>query len=257
MAGKQAEADAALTRGLALADGLADSEFAIYGEDPRIICRLYQGSVRCLLGYAETGLQIANEGLARARARNNPHAIAWSLIFVAQVHTFLRDAAGAEQAGAEAIEIARQHRFPNWLGFAQQGRGWALCQLGDADQGLALLEDGLRRLQATGQMLDSSEAYYYLAEGCTLAGKPEAALARVEAAHRHAETYGEHFMSAEIHRLHAEALQIQGVPAPKIERHLHTALEIARQQGARLWELRAATSLARLWHDEGKREQLA
>jgi predicted ATPase len=197
-------------------------------------------------------LRIAREGLAGARARNNPHAIAWSLLSLSDNYICLRDAAGAEHAGREAFDIARHHRFSQWLAFAQQGRGWALCTLGDTTQGLALIEEGVSDQHATGQMLFSTAAYCDLAEFRFLAGRPEAALGNIEAAHRHAESYGEHYMSAEIHRLHAEVLRIQGAPAPEIERHLYAALNIAREQGARWYELRAATSLARLWHAQGR-----
>jgi hypothetical protein len=79
-----------------------------------------------------------------------------------------------------------------------------------------------------------TRTYFYLAEGYLLAGRPDAALDHVEAAHKHADTYGEHYLSAEIHRLHAEVLQIQGAPAPEVECHLHSALDIARQQAARM-----------------------
>jgi predicted ATPase len=137
---------------------------------------------------------------------------------LAQIHSALRNAAATESAAAEAFDIAQQHRFPQWLAFAQQWRGWALCRLGDAGQGLALLEEGQRRLHAIGNMLHTTRTHCFLAEGCVLAGRPDAALSHVEAAHRHAETYGEHFMSAEIHRLHAEVLQIQGAPAPEVDR---------------------------------------
>jgi hypothetical protein len=153
--GEQGEADSVLARGIALADGLADTELTIYGEDPRIICRIFRGLARCLLGYPAAALRIAGEGLALAYARNDAHPVAWSLVVLAVVHDFVRDPAKAEQASAEAIDIAREHRFPHWLAFGQRRRGWALCQLGDTDQGLALLEAGLRRLHATGQTLVS------------------------------------------------------------------------------------------------------
>jgi predicted ATPase len=198
------------------------------------------------------GLRSAKEGLARARACNDPHMVAWSLVILAQIHVCLRDVAAAERAGKEAIDTARQYRFPLWLAFAQQRRGWALCQLGEPRQGLVLLEEGQRHLHATGATLSTSRACCYLAEGCLLAGRPAAALGHVEAAHRHAETYGAHFMSAEIHRLHAEVLRILGAPALEIERRLRPALKIARSQAARLWELRAVSSLARLWHTQGR-----
>jgi class 3 adenylate cyclase/predicted ATPase/ABC-type transport system involved in cytochrome c biogenesis ATPase subunit len=251
-AGEQTEADAVFARGITLADNLGDTDFAIYGEDPRIICRIYRGDVQCFLGYPETGLRITEEGLARARARNNPHEIAWSLVVLAQLYTVLRDAMMADKVAAEAIDIARQHRFPQWLAFAHQRRGSALCQLGDPAQGLTLLEEGLRHLETTGTRLANTRAYCYLAEGCLLAGSPDAALTHLEAAHRHADTYGEHYLSAEIHRLHAEVLRVRGAPDMEIERHLRAARHIGCQQGTRLWELRAATSLARLWHTQGR-----
>jgi predicted ATPase len=113
-----------------------------------------------------------------------------------------------------------------------------------------MIADGLRRLHATGAVLHTTLAYCLLAEGCLLADRPEAALGYLEAAHRHAETYGELYMAAEIHRLHAGALRTRGARAEEGEKYLHAALEVARQQAARLWELRAACDLARLWRDQ-------
>jgi hypothetical protein len=125
IAGEPIEAAELLDRGATLADGLADAEFAIYGELPQIICRLYHGMVRCVLGYPEEAARNAEEGLARARARNNPHALAWALVVTGNVHNFRRDASAAERLGAEAMEVSREHRLPQWLALAQAGRGWA------------------------------------------------------------------------------------------------------------------------------------
>jgi len=252
IAGAQAEADALLERGTALTDGLPEGAFTSYGEDPRIVCRIYGGQTRCLLGYPEAALRIASEGLARARACNNPHAIAWSLVVLSQIHRVLRVPAEAERATNEAIELSRRHRFPQWLAFAQQTRGWALCHSGEAGRGLALIEEGLRRLYATGAVLHTTLFRCLLAEGCLLAGRPEAALGHLEAAEAHARTHGEQYMAPEIHRLHAGALRACGAPAAESERHLRTACDVARRQAARLWELRAACDLVRLRRDQGR-----
>src|SRR5918997_2417154 len=168
------------------------------------------------------------------------------------IRSLLRDAAGAEQAAAEAADVAGRHRFPQWLGLAQQWRGWALCRLGDAERGLALLEEGARRLRETGAVLHTTKVQCGLAEGCLLIGRPEAALGHLEAAHRHAEVYGEQYLLAEIHRLRAEALYARGGGSEEREGHLRAALEVARCQAARLWELRAARDLARLLRDRGR-----
>jgi predicted ATPase len=152
----------------------------------------------------------------------------------------------------EAIDVANQHRFPQWIALAQQWRGWALCRFGDALQGLVLLEEGLRRLRETGAVLHATTTYCLLAEGCLLAGRPEAALAHVEAAHQHAEVYGERYLMAEIYRLRAAALGANKASAQEVEGQLRAALDTARRQAALQLELRAAASLARLWREQGR-----
>jgi hypothetical protein len=162
------------------------------------------------------------------------------------------DAADAERIATEAIEISRQHRFPQWLGFAQQWRGWALCRLGDVADGLALLDEGLRRMRETGTVLHTTMGGCLFADALLLAGKPAAALGHLEAAQSHAEGYGERYLAAEIHRLRAEARRAEGGCARECEGHLREALAVARGQGARLLELRAARDLARLRRDQGR-----
>jgi predicted ATPase len=197
-------------------------------------------------------LRIAGEGLARARACGNPHAVAWSLAALSHTAAFVYDAVEAERTAAETIEISRQHPFPQWLGFTQQWRGWALCRLGDVGDGMALLEEGLRRTCATGAVLHTTLSRCLFADACLLAGEPAAALGHLEAAQSHAEGYGERYLAAEIHRLRAEARRAGGGCARECEGHLREALAVARGQGAGLLELRAARDLARLWRDQGR-----
>jgi predicted ATPase len=142
-----------------------------------------------------------------------------------------------------------------WLAFAQEWRGWALCQLGDTAQGLALLEEGVGYYRQTGIIHRQIRPYYYLAEACFLAGRLEAALVHLETAHGHTKNYGEHYMSAETHRLYAEVLQTRGAPVKEIQTHLRAARYIASRQAARLWELRATLSLARLRHSQRRGTQ--
>jgi tetratricopeptide (TPR) repeat protein len=252
IAGEQAAAEVILERGIDAADGLADLDFAPYGEDPRVICRIYLGQVRVLMGRPASGLLIAREGLALARAGSNPHSVAWALVVLSHLNVLLHDAAEAGRIAIEANDVASQHHFPQWIALAQQWHGWALCRFGDRDQGLALLEEGLRRLRETGAVLHATTTYCLLAEGCLLAGRPGAALGHVEAAHQHAEAYGERYLLAEIHRLRAEALRASKASAQEIEEQICAALDTARRQAATLLELRAAVSLAQLWREQGR-----
>jgi class 3 adenylate cyclase/predicted ATPase len=255
IAGEQGEADELLGRGAALADSRPEAEFKIYGEQPQIVCRLYRGAVHSLLGFPEEAARIAEEGLRRARALNNPHTLAWSLVSTGNAHNFGRNASVAEQLGAEAIQVSREHRLPQWLAFAEEIRGWALCQLGEHQEGLALLEDSLRRLHATGAVLHTSRIGCYLAQGYLLSGRLDDARAHLSAARQHSETFGEQYMLAELYRQQAALLRAQGAPVDEVETNLQLAMTTAQRQTARLLELRAATDLARLWAQGGERER--
>ena len=205
-AGELVEADPLLSRGAALADGLAGSDFAAYGEDPSIICRLGGGWLRGLTGAPDTALRTVGEGLARARASGNPHPIAWALGILAKVHKLRVRRSAAERAAAEAVEVAGRHRLPQWLGFAQQWRGWALCRLGEVADGLALLEEAQRRLRETGAVLHVDQRQLPARRGLRArrqAGGGSRARGGGAGACRGAMASG--IMLAEIHRLHAEA----------------------------------------------------
>jgi class 3 adenylate cyclase/predicted ATPase len=255
IAGEQSEADELLERGATLADSRPETEFKIYGEQPQIVCRLYRGAVHSLLGFPEQAARIAEEGLSRARALNNPHTLAWALVSTGNAHNFGRNASAAERLGAEAIQVSREHRLPQWLAFAEEIRGWALCQLGEHQEGLALLEDSLRRLHATGAVLHSSRIGCYLAQGYLQSGRLDETGAHLSAARQHSETYGEHYMLAELYRQQAALVRAERASVGEVERNLHLALTTAQRQNARLLELRAATDLARLWAQGGERER--
>ena len=249
-AGELVEADPLLSRGTIHADGVEATDFAAYGENPSILCRLGGGWVRSLMGSPDTALRMIGEGLARARASGNPHPISWALGILAVAHKLRCDAPSTKRAAAEAIEIAGQHSLPQWLGFAELWLGWALGRLGQREEGLALLQVAQRRLRDTGAILFTVMSNCVLAEAGVLAGRPETALEHLAAAQEHAERYGEGFMLAEIHRLNATALCALNAPASECEGRLRTALGIAQRQGAKTWELRAAVDLARLWRDQ-------
>jgi class 3 adenylate cyclase/tetratricopeptide (TPR) repeat protein len=244
------EADRILQQGIALADTAADAAFLAYGENPQIVCRLYRGYTLSLLGYPETGLRVAEEGVARARLRNDPHAIAWSLNALTRIAVDHRNVRLVAQASAEAEEICRRHSLPQWLALAEMRSGWAACVAGETNGGLALLQSGHRRWEATGAKLHTTQNLCHLAEGYITAGMPQVALEHLAAARRHGMSFDELVTAAEISLLTAVALQDRDAPVSEAEAELKQALEVARHQKARWWELRAALGLARLYCNE-------
>jgi DNA-binding winged helix-turn-helix (wHTH) protein/class 3 adenylate cyclase len=253
MAGRLAAAADALTRGMELADTVPDSEFALYGEHPSMVCRVNAGRVQGLMGLPEIAASLGSTGVAHARSRTNPHSLAWALSVISHAYAEQNEPAVTIRFATEAIDVAEEHDLPQWLADARIIKGWAMCRLGDIEEGLALQETGERNWRATGAVLNISQYRKLRAESYLLAGKPVAARKHLAVARAHCESHGENYMAAEICRFMASILQIEGAASEVVERQLNEALGIARDQGARLLELRSATSLAKLWGEQGRR----
>ena len=134
--------------------------------------------------------------------------------------------------------------------------GWALVKQGQPDEGIAQLRAGLMAYRATGAELESSHWLGLLAEASCDAGRAEEGLRAVAEALDHVDQTGIVYYEPELHRLQGELwLCCDPADALKAEACFHRAVEIARSQQAKSWELRAATSLARLWGEEGRRAE--
>jgi len=133
-------------------------------------------------------------------------------------------------------------------------RGWCLGVLGDPAEGIGLLVEGIALCRATGCNLTVPFILAILAEICALATQQEEGLNRLAEAAKLVETTQERWVEAEIHRLRATLL-VSMHQHEAAEDSYRRALDAARQQGARFWELRAALDLARLWRDQGKRTE--
>ena len=248
------EATELLARGATLADTISQSEFAIYGEHPSMVCRAYGGQVKILMGFAESGMRLIEASIAHARDQNNAHSLAWALGVAAHASQCQHEPAATARFASEAIETAREHRLPQWLALGETCKGWAIHQLGDFEGGLKLLRQGVLRWYETGAALHTTNWEICLAESYLLQGDAAAARSHLSAARAHCESYGENYLAAEMDRLEALLLQREGATTDLTELCLAKALDTARQQGTRPFELRSATALARIIaeHNEHK-----
>jgi predicted ATPase len=135
-------------------------------------------------------------------------------------------------------------------------RGWALAHQGQAKEGIEQMTQGLRAFRATGAEILRPYWLALLAEAQGAIGEPEAGLTVVTAALTLADTTGERWYESELHRLKG-ALLLQQTTDNKAEaeRCFQQAISTARSQQAKSLELRASTSLARLWQQQGKRQE--
>ena len=154
------------------------------------------------------------------------------------------------------MALACEHGFAQWAARGRILQGWAEAQKGEATTGIARIRDGMAASEANGTRSSTPFQLALLAEALALAGKIEEALATLDDALAQTAVSGVKGWSAEIHRLRGELTARLPHPDPaKAEESFRTALAIAREQGTRGYELRAATSLARLWREQGRRAE--
>jgi predicted ATPase len=243
-----------LARGIELADSVSDTaRFRAYGEHPAMVCRTYAAQTLTILGEIDRAAALAGEAVDIARRLANPHTLAWALAVAAHSRAFRRDAEMTRVRAEEAIGLAREHHLPQWLAHSTFFRGWALSEAGES--GIAEMELGRAQWQGTGAVLHSTLHHGLLAAARLAAGDLERGRADLRAAFAHLDRFGERYFEAELHRIGAAFRRREGAPAVEVETALRRAMKVAEGQGARLWQLRAATSLVRLWRDQGKRAQ--
>jgi predicted ATPase len=130
-------------------------------------------------------------------------------------------------------------------------RGWVKVENGDLAEGTSLLRSGLAAFRATGSGVFMPYHIALLARAYEITGQVEAALTSLDDALQIVETIGERWFEAELHRHKGQLLLKQG-QTQAAEELYRNALSLTREQEAKLWELRAAVSLARAWRDLGR-----
>jgi tetratricopeptide (TPR) repeat protein len=210
-------------------------------------------AVLLILGFPKTALGRAHELLAAARRSSDPHSLAVALYGYGMFHVVLRDTEGVGERADELLSIATEHEMPLFLLQATFVRGWAMAVAGRGEEGIA----EMRRSNSdpvAAELISTALMLVALAETYGKNGRAEEGLELVAGGLAIAEQTGLRLAEAELDRVKGELLMIKNpddVVEP--ERCLRTAIEVARRQGARLFELRATVSLARLLKQQGKR----
>ncbi len=246
-----------LEAGLALYDPERDrAEAARYGFDTCTACHAVLGWVFWDQGYPDQALRHAEEAIAAARAVSHPLSDAFALSFAAMLHQLRGDVAFCRERAEAALALATEQLLPYWAAHATVLGGWALVKEGQAAEGLARLRAGLDAGRATGSKVRGPQWLALLAEACLAAGRIEEGLSAVREALAEVEETAARYYEAELNRLEGELLLACEQPEESgAEASFRKATVIAHAQQAKSWELRAATSLARLLARQGRREE--
>jgi predicted ATPase len=232
-----------------------DSAFH-YGQDIGISAFVVLSWALWHRGYPDQSARAADRSLSYSRQLGHAHTLALALALAGMAAVFARDVATVYAYGNDCVAVASEHGFALWAALGRVLQGWAGAQRGEATTEIARIRDGLTAYEATGARLSAPLYLALLADALARAGKIEEALAALDDALAKAAASGARGWDAEIHRLRGELSGRLPYPDPaKAEESFRTALAIAREQGTRGYELRAATSLARLWREHGRREE--
>jgi class 3 adenylate cyclase/tetratricopeptide (TPR) repeat protein len=203
------------------------------------------------LGYLDQARSRRDEALLQARRTRNAPTLANALSFACLLDSIIRS---PEMQGhvEELSTLSTEHGFPFFGGVATTYRGASLTQLGKAQEGLALITQGLTAVRASGAVISTPHALMEAAEADARLGQSAEGLNRLAEAARIIETTEEWIDQAEVHRLRGDLLDATDDPRGA-EQSYHQALAVARSQDAKLMELRASIGLARLWCKQHKR----
>jgi predicted ATPase len=256
--GRFKESRAHFEQGLALQDS-ADRPLQAfqYVGHSGAICRSYLGRTLSFLGYHDSALKFSREGLALARTLSIPMSQAQALGMLANHYQIRRETEAAQHWSAETLTYATAHGFPYWTSLSSMVGGWVMAHHGQLGAGIDQLRGGLDRYLATGARLGLSWFLVMLAELYAMNRQWDEGFDALDRALSHVAQTGERYYEAEVHRLKGDFIWLQGgsSASPAAETFLRQALGIAREQSAKSWELRAATSLAKLWRDEHRPEE--
>jgi class 3 adenylate cyclase/predicted ATPase/tRNA A37 threonylcarbamoyladenosine biosynthesis protein TsaE len=223
------------------------------GFDPGVACRVNAAVILWLLGYPEQALACLRAALVLAHELVHPYSLTYARCMEAYIYQFRRHVLAVHEQAEAAVALSTEQGFQLWVALGTILRGWALAWQGQGEAGLAQVRQGIGAWHSTGATLLVPYYWSLLADVAARLGRPEDGLQALSEAQALVEQHEERWWEAEVYRLRG-VLLLQQVMTPQAEAEtwFQRAMDTARRQEAKSLELRAATSLARLWQQQGK-----
>ena len=269
--GKCASALAHFEQATALYDPQRHRSLAVtFGQEPGILTQGFTAHVLWYLGYPDRALETMSKALAQAQEVAHPFSLAFALDHTAWLRHYRREPAETWERADADIEFSGEQGFPFFLAQGTILRGWALAEQGLHVEGITQIRQGLAAREATGAVLVRPYWLSLLAQAYGRSGRAEDGLRVLDEAL--AMLHDQQVWEAELHRLRGElllhrlggrddagtaagdayAVTEAGQFIAQAESSFWHAIKVARRQQSKSLELRAGTSLARLWKSQGK-----
>jgi tetratricopeptide (TPR) repeat protein len=213
------------------------------GIEPGIFCRCELSRTLTMRGYPDAGLAAVQKAVTAARALDHPQPLAFALLFEIFMHLARRAPREVQRVYDQLAVVCHAHGIAQEMHWAVPLVGRAYIELGDVNRGLRVLQEGLAAHTKSRSALLRPYYFVLLAGALLRAGVPQQAQAALNESKELAEATGQLAYAAEHARLQAEVLSVVG-DADAAEASFQQALAIARTQGARWHELRAARGYA-------------
>ena len=231
-----------------------------YGLDPAVLSAVHRHWLLWLRGYPDQAMNQDRETRALAEDVAHPLSMAHALNFSAVHHSFRGEALATKEITEAEIDLSNTHQFPHYLAYATILQGWAIADMGQIKEGIDCIHEGLGARRATGAELARPFFLTLLAEAYGKDGQPEEGLKALEQGLALVVKTEERWWEPELHRLEGELLLLQARRDPaeaeafarRAESSFQQAIDDAGRHGARSLELRAVTSLCRLWQHESR-----
>jgi predicted ATPase len=221
---------------------------------PHMVARAVLGNVLFCLGYPDSALTQSSTAVSEARRLAHPPSLAVSLAIGSRVLSLLGDNTVLGEWVVELLAVTTARGFAHWGAQANIYQGWVKVKKGDVTEGMSLLRSGSTAYRTTGAQGNMPYHLALLVAACEIAGQYEEALPLLDEGLQIVESTGERWLEGELYRLKGRLLLRQG-HAEAAAQLYRKALSIAREQEAKMWELRAAASLAGLRRDQGRRAE--
>ena len=223
------------------------------GTHPGVVCQIYLMLISWMLGYPDRSLEELSAAVRSAETLGHPLTLTQTLCYATFVHIFRQEPLAASDYAGRALTICEEQRIgPQWQALALGERGWALCVSGENEKGLVQIGQGV---DGFGQGWHQHVLLALQADAQLATGKPVAAFASVVAGLKAVEKTGGAPLEAELWRLKGEALLAGAGTVSEAETAIEKGIDVARRQHAKSWELRGATSLARLRRQQGRPQE--
>jgi predicted ATPase len=249
-----------LERAIALDDPQQHRSYSsLYKLNPRIYSQSETLYTLWQLGYPEQSRRRLDETLTLARLDPDPRSLAHALWFAAYFQELSRDAQKTQEYAETCIAHCNEHGIAQERDWAATRLGWAMAEQGLVKAGIAQMRESLSTLRARRSDLAFTFSVTLLVEALIKDGQIEEGLTVVDEALALVRRTGQRTHEAELYRLRGELLILQAEGSTTLlseaESCFHQAIEIARAQSAKSFELRSVMSLSHLYEKQGKKEE--